>query len=61
MADGGDGRCREVALAVGHTVELHWVDRRVVPQVAFDSLQTNMRTHSSSRIQDGAMGALACA
>lgn len=56
MTDGGDGRCGEVALAVGHTVELHWMDRRVVPQVPFDSLQANLRTRSSSWVQDGATG-----
>lgn len=56
VTDGGDSRCGGVASAVGHTVELHWVDRRVVLRVPFDSLRANPRTRSSSRVQDGAAG-----
>ena len=58
--DRREGRCREVASAVGQTVELHWADRSIESKVTLDYLQALLRKYIHSRIQDEASGVLAC-
>lgn len=54
--DRGEGRCGEVASAVGQTVELHWADRSIESKVTLDYLQALLRKYIHSRIQDEASG-----